>query len=247
VSDHSDVERLAPLVDAFLVGSSLMASDHIAEAARALVHGRTKLCGLTRIEDVEMAARSGATHAGLILVPGTPRAIDPGLARELAVTARSGGLKAVGVFRDEEPEALASAATAIGLDAIQLHGRESSADIAQLKRLLPDAEVWAACSVGEGVDELRGGADRQLFDTRRNGQFGGTGSAFDWSILAGRSELPNAFLAGGIGPDNAAEAARIGAYGLDVGSRIEESPGQKDAAKVEALFAALRPAARCGR
>jgi indole-3-glycerol phosphate synthase/phosphoribosylanthranilate isomerase len=244
VSDHSDVQRLSPLADAFLVGSSLMASDDIAEAARALVHGRTKLCGLTRIEDVELAARFGATHVGLVLVPGTPRAIDPALARELATAAHDLGLKAVGVFRDEEPEALARTAATIGVDAVQLHGRESDGAIAGLKRRLPDAEVWAACSV---VDAPRRAADRHLFDTRRNGQFGGTGSVFDWSVLTDRSELPNAFVAGGIGPDNAAAAARIGAYGLDVGSRIEAAPGRKDAAKVEELFAALRPTARCRR
>lgn len=247
VADHSDVQRLSPLADAFLVGSSLMAAGDIAEAARALVHGRTKLCGLTRIEDVERAARSGATHVGLVLVPGTPRAIDPALARELATAAHDLGLKAVGVFRDEEPEALARTAATIGVDAVQLHGRESDAAIAGIKRRLPDTEVWAACSVGESVDEPRRAADRHLFDTRRNGQFGGTGSTFDWSVLAGRSELPNAYLAGGIGPDNAAGAARVGAYGLDVGSRIEAAPGRKDAVKVEALFAALRPTARCGR
>jgi indole-3-glycerol phosphate synthase/phosphoribosylanthranilate isomerase len=86
-----------------------------------------------------------------------------------------------------------------------------------------------------------------LFDTRRDGQFGGTGSAFDWSVLSARSELSSAFVAGGIGADNAAAAARLGAYGLDIGSRIEAAPGRKDPAKVEALFAALRPAARCRR
>jgi indole-3-glycerol phosphate synthase/phosphoribosylanthranilate isomerase len=247
VASHADVQRLAPIADAFLVGSSLMASDDIAEAARALVHGRTKLCGLTRIEDVELAARSGATHIGLVLVPGTPRAIEPGLARELATTAHAFGMKAVGVFRNEGPQVLARTAETIGVDAVQVHGQESDAAIAEIKRRLPDADVWAACSVDDGADAPRRGADRQLFDTRRNGEFGGTGSVFDWTVLTDRSELPYAFLAGGIGPDNAAAAARIGAYGLDVGSRIEAAPGRKDAAKVEALFAALRPTARCGR
>jgi len=247
VSSYRDVQRLAPMVDAFLVGSSLMAADDIAEAARALVHGRTKLCGLTRIEDVELAARSGATHAGLILVPGTPRAIEPALARELAGATQGAELKAVGVFCDAQPDVVARTAEAIRLDVVQLHGQESEADIAAIKHSLSDAEVWAACGVGDDLDEPRRTADRHLFDTRRNGYLGGSGSVFDWSMLAGRSELRDAFLAGGIGPDNAAEAARVGAYGLDIGSRIEESPGRKDPAKVEALFAALRPTARCGR
>ena len=248
VSDHKDVQRLAPVVDAFLVGSSLMASDEIAEAARALVHGRTKLCGLTREDDVAMAARAGATHVGLVLVAGTPRAIDVTTAMNLASAARAAGLRLVGVFRNEPVEAIARAADAIGVDAVQLHGDESESEIAELRAALPGGtEIWAACAVGEGVDAPRAGADRTLFDTRRDGRFGGTGKAFDWSALNGRDELAGAFLAGGIGPDNAAGAARVGAYGLDVGSAVEAEPGRKDPTKVEALFAALRPTARCGR
>ena len=75
ISNHADVERLAPLVDAFLVGSSLMATPGIAAAARALVHGPVKICGLTRPQDVALAAAAGASYAGFILVPGTPRAV----------------------------------------------------------------------------------------------------------------------------------------------------------------------------
>ena len=73
---------------------------------------------------------------------------------------------------------------------------------------------------------------------------GGTGTPFNWSLVKGRAELPAAFLAGGIGPHNARAAARVGAYGLDVGSSVEARPGVKDEAKVAALFAALRPDAR---
>jgi indole-3-glycerol phosphate synthase/phosphoribosylanthranilate isomerase len=247
IADHKDVERLAPLADAFLVGSSLMASANIAEAARALVHGRTKICGLTRIEDVELAGRSGATHAGLILVPGTPRNLDPALAGDLAAAARHCGMKAVGVFRDRNPREVARLADALALDAVQLHGDESEADVAELKKALPSTEVWAACGVGNQAGDTRPNADRQLFDTRRSGRFGGTGVPFDWSLLTGKPELPAAFVAGGIAPRNAEAAKRIGAYGLDIGSGVEASSGRKDQAQVEALFAALRPTARCGR
>jgi indole-3-glycerol phosphate synthase/phosphoribosylanthranilate isomerase len=75
ISSRADVERLAPRVDAFLVGSSLMASSDIIGAARSLVHGSVKLCGLTRAEDVEISAQAGATHAGFIFVPGTPSVV----------------------------------------------------------------------------------------------------------------------------------------------------------------------------
>ena len=75
IGTRDDVMRLGRYADAFLVGSALMAAADIAEAARALVHGRVKLCGLTRRSDVDVAARAGATHAGFILVPESPRSV----------------------------------------------------------------------------------------------------------------------------------------------------------------------------
>ena len=242
ISSRADVERLAPRVDAFLVGSSLMASADIVEAARSLVHGRVKLCGLTRPEDLELAALSGATHAGFIFVPGTPRAVDEEQGKLLAELARRCGLKPVGVFRDAEPREVAQTAERTGLAAVQLHGRE---DAEAIRCVLPeDVELWALCGVGAGASPRRAGADRSLFDTLQNGESGGVGATFDWNLLEGRDDLPSAFLAGGIGPHNATSAAKVGAYGLDVGSSVEAAPGVKDPARVGALFAALRPASR---
>jgi indole-3-glycerol phosphate synthase/phosphoribosylanthranilate isomerase len=242
ISSRADVERLAPRVDAFLVGSSLMASSDIIGAARSLVHGSVKLCGLTRAEDVEISAQAGATHAGFIFVPDTPRAIDLTRSRELAEIARESGLKIVGVFRDAETGELVRAADELQLDAVQLHGNE---DAAAIRRALPEtAEIWALCGVGNSAASARAGADRSLFDTISYGSSGGTGRAFDWSKLDGRDDLPSAFLGGGIGPQNAKAASKVGAYGLDVGSSVEAAPGIKDAAKIEALFVALRPPAR---
>jgi indole-3-glycerol phosphate synthase/phosphoribosylanthranilate isomerase len=242
IAGRSDVTRLAPHADAFLVGSSLMAADDISEAARALVHGRVKLCGLTSEEDVALAAETGATHAGFIFVPGTPRHVSIDRAKSLAAEAKTCGLKAVGVFRDAEPAEVAKAADRLELDAVQIHGRE---DVTAVRASLAQAvEVWALCGVNGGARDARRGADRTLFDTQCSGRSGGTGLAFDWSLVEGRGDLPSAFLAGGIGPANAAAAARVGAFGLDVGSAIESAPGRKDPVKTAALFAVLRPAAR---
>ena len=245
ISSRADVERLAPYADAFLVGSALMAAPDIAEAARALVHGRVKLCGLTRIEDVALAAAGGATHAGFIMVPETLRAIARHDARALVSAARESGMKAVGVFRDALADEVVETVAVLKFDAVQLHGRESEADMFHLRDRLPaNVEIWAACGVNRSAEARRPGADRTLFDTVANGASGGTGSTFDWSLVDRREDLPTAFLAGGIDPSNARAASRVGAYGLDIGSGVEARPGIKDAARIEALFAALRPAVR---
>jgi indole-3-glycerol phosphate synthase/phosphoribosylanthranilate isomerase len=241
IATRKDVDRLASLVDAFLVGSALMSAPDTGQAARALVHGRVKLCGLTSRGDMALAAASGATHAGLIFVPGTPRAVEAAAGATLAAEAKAAGLRAVGVFRDLPMDEVARAAKDCHLDAVQLHGRESDEAIAGLREsLVAGTEIWAACPVNGAASAARSGADRSLFD---NGS-GGSGCAFDWSLIADREDLPKAFLAGGIGPANAKAASRVGAFGLDVGSGVELEPGRKDPAKVESLFAALRPVAR---
>ena len=228
VAVRADVERLGRHADAFLVGSSLMAAPDVGEAARALVFGRVKICGLTREEDVAAAAAAGATHGGIIMVPGTPRAVDACRAGVLAQAARNAGLKPVGVFRDEQLGQVAQVAQDFGLAAVQLHGSEPSAMVAELRADF-SGEIWTA-----GFEE-RGG-DRIVFDSPG----GGTGTTCDWNAVAEHPARDRAFLAGGIGPDNARAAQRTGLYGIDASSRLESAPGIKDHAKIEALFDALR-------
>ncbi|PSJ37700.1 bifunctional indole-3-glycerol-phosphate synthase TrpC/phosphoribosylanthranilate isomerase TrpF [Allosphingosinicella deserti] len=238
IESRADVERLAPHADAFLVGSSLMSAPDPRLAARALAFGRVKVCGLTDEDDAVAAAREGASFAGLIMVPGTPRAVTVERAQRIAAAS---GLPAVGVFRNEKLLQVAQAAHALGLHAVQLHGQEDAAYIRALRAHLPDAvEIWAAAAVEGDVPAARAGADRTLFDTAKNGTSGGTGSAFDWSLLAGREDLAGGILAGGLSPDTAAAAARVGAYALDVSSGVESAPGRKDAAKLHAFFEGLR-------
>lgn len=239
---RADVERLSPRVDAFLVGSSLMASDDIVFAARSLVHGPVKICGLTSVEDVMTASNAGATHTGFIFAEDSPRKLGRNAAT-ITAEPRGSGVKVVGVFRDQSHEVVATTADAFSLDAVQLHGGNEQFD--QLRAALPKGcEIWAACGVAEGAEPARAGADRTLFDTRMNGRSGGTGQPFDWNLIAGRIDLPGAFLAGGIGPANARAAHKVGAFGIDIGSAVESAPGRKDPGKLNALFDALRPQCR---
>lgn len=245
ISSRSDVDRLARLVDAFLVGSSLMRAEDPGLAARALAVGRVKVCGLTDPQDAEMAAAHGASFAGLIMVPESPRALDLIRAEPVAAAAQAAGLRLVGVFRNEKLMQVAQAASALGLDAVQLHGFEDAAYIRALRRLLPErTEIWALGAVADEVPPPRPGSDRTLFDTSVGGRSGGTGVAFDWSRVKGRPELDRGILAGGLTPANARAAAAVGAFALDVSSGVEAAPGRKDAGRMEAFFEALRPVKR---
>lgn len=235
ILSRDDVIGLSPSVDAFLVGSSLMAADDIVLAARALVFGQVKICGLTRVEDVAAAARAGATHAGFIFHPVSPRRVSVDEVRMLVGAARNAGLRSVGVFAADGIDP-AMVARDLGLDAVQIHG-EIAPD---LKSRLGAIGLIGVRSVKDGkVSPPVSGVDGILFDHRG----GGSGKPFDWGLIAGDPDLPRAFIGGGITPAKAAQAASIAA-GIDLSSGVETAPGLKDVAKIEALFAALRPASR---
>lgn len=238
IASKADIERIAPLVDGFLIGSALMRSADPPQAARKLVFGRTKLCGLNCGAD--LSAARPAAHAGFVFVPGSPRHVTADEAAPLAGMARRSGILPVGIFRDAPMRIVADIATLINLDAVQLHGGEDFDYVRVLRRELPPGcEIWTALSVGR--EALRGrGGDRILFDNAN----GGSGRTFDWSLIDGHSELPRAILAGGIGPHNAAAAQELGAYAIDVGSCVDLRPGLKSADKIDALFEALRPRSR---
>ncbi|HSQ98897.1 MAG TPA: bifunctional indole-3-glycerol-phosphate synthase TrpC/phosphoribosylanthranilate isomerase TrpF [Sphingomicrobium sp.] len=238
ISQRADIDRLAPLVDAFLIGSSLMRSPDPAQAARKLVFGRAKLCGLRCGADVR-AARPAA-FAGFVFVPGSPRHVTTDEAAPLAGIARRSGILPVGVFRDAPAGTLSDIAALLNLHAVQLHGTEDLEYIRKVRRELPSScEIWTSFSVGSGPFVGRGG-DRIVFD---NGG-GGTGRSFDWSLIQGHPDLARGLLAGGIGRHNAAAAQRLGPFAIDIGSSVDHSPGRKSPKKIGAMFESLRPPAR---
>ena len=244
IDNRRDVERLAPHADAFHVGSSLMRAPDPGRAARELAYGRVKVCGLTRPQDAEAAA-VGASHAGLIFVPQSPRAVTRAEAKPVLEVAREQGLETVGVFRNEKLMEVAQTARALELNAVQLHGAEDAGYIAGLRNLIgPGTEIWAASAVGASGPGRRYGADRTLFDTEANGRSGGTGVPFDWARLDDPAAVQTGILAGGLNPANAQAASRIGAWALDVNSGVEDAPGHKNPDKLSAFFEALRVPSR---
>ena len=238
ISTRGDVDRLRSLVDGFLIGSSLMRSVEPAQAARELIFGRAKMCGLNCGADLR-AARPAA-YAGFVFVPGSPRHVTADEAAPLVGIAHRSGIRPVGVFRDAPLGTVGDLATLLNLHAVQLHGGEDVEYVSALRRDLPSScEIWTAISVGRAPLASRGG-DRLVFDN----ESGGSGRSFDWALVESHPELPRAILAGGIGPDNARAAQRLGAFAIDVGSSVDERPGRKSPEKIAALFDTLRPSSR---
>ena len=209
---------------------------------------RIKICGLTTPETLEAAIAARADYFGLMFYPPSPRFAAPEVARELGARA-AGRIGRVGVFVDADDALLADSVAAAGLDALQLHGAESPAHVAQLRTRF-GLPVWKVLSIASAedvarADAYRGAADLILFDakTPKGGLQGGMGLKFDWSLLgAWKGSFPWG-LAGGLSPDNVAEAVRLtGAPLVDTSSGVESAPGIKDAARIAEFCAAARRA-----
>lgn len=203
---------------------------------------RVKICGVTRLEDALAAARLGADALGFNFWPGSKRYIPPAEAR--AIVRRLPPLvAAVGVFVDPSREEVLRAAEASGIGAVQLHGDEPP----ELCRDLPLPVLKAIRVEGPAsLDRLRDYDAVQgfLLDSAGPG-FGGSGRTFDWTLAAKAARAHAIVLAGGLGPDNVAEAIRaVRPWGVDVASGVESAPGVKDIGKTRAFLERAREAAR---
>jgi phosphoribosylanthranilate isomerase len=193
-----------------------------------------KVCGITNAEDALFAVAMGADAIGLIFAEGSPRRVTPDTARDI-VRELPPGTVAVGVFRDEHPDRIAEIVEHARLRGVQLHGHETPPEAAVVRRHVPF--LVKAFSVDDPalarVDDFA--VDAVLLDSTTPG----SGVAFDWELarpyVAGRRVI----LAGGLGPDNVAEAVeRVRPWGVDVASGVEASPGRKDPVKVRRFIAA---------
>ena len=205
---------------------------------------RVKICGVTNMDDAAEAVRLGAWAVGLIHFEGSPRCVEPGAAAEIAAAFRR-KCEVVGVFVNPELEEVDKAVEDAGLTMVQLNGNEGPSFCAEVARR-SGVRVIKAIHVASAADVHAAAAfrtDFHLFDRRADGQWGGTGQSFDWELLRGhRSEIP-AILAGGLRPDNVAEAVAVThPYAVDVASGVEAEPGRKDHAAMAAFFEAAQPA-----
>lgn len=198
-----------------------------------------KVCGLTRREDVARCAELGVDVIGLNFWPGTPRCVD--IDRAQAILEGWTG-EVVAVFVDPTAERVAEVRERTGIRWVQLHGDESPAFLASLQ---PNAyKAVGVADAGDVEAARRFGGEHLLLDARVPGAMpGGTGHAFDWALAEAIARERRLTLAGGLNPANVAEAIeRVRPFRVDVASGVEEGPGLKSAARLEAFVAAVRDA-----
>ena len=212
---------------------------------------RVKICGLTRREDAELAAASGAHFGGVILARGGRRSISP----DQAATVFEGTpLTRVGVFVDAPLDSLRVAAERAKLQVIQLHGDESPESAAEL-RAKGRWQIWKALRPRSaedflaGLDRYHDSVDGLLLDGWSPDAPGGTGSRFPWEEIAEHRKAVNGTrtfaVAGGLKPGNVARAIHLLRPDIvDVSSGVEDAPGIKNPSIVADFMAAVRAARR---
>ena len=195
---------------------------------------RVKICGITRVEDALAATALGANYLGFVFVRESPRYIDPVMVRNITTalsTEAAPPHSRVGVFRNASREEILRTIDVAQLDVIQIHGNFVDVDF-------PTIHAFTVQGAAQGsLPNIKTRADYVLFETG-----GGTGKTFDWSLLASYPRVKPFFLAGGLTPENVAEAiAKTNPYAIDLASGVESSPGSKDRGTLKALFEAIQP------
>jgi phosphoribosylanthranilate isomerase len=204
---------------------------------------KVKICGITNWTDARRAVEAGAQFLGFNFYRPSPRYIQVAAARRI-IRRLPDGIAAVGVFVNESEANMLAIARRVGLDYLQLHGDEPPEQVARLKR---EIAVIKAIRVRDSFRPKQldsfGRASAILldgFDARRHG---GTGRTFNWNLARGSNGSRRIFLAGGLTPENVAEAIRVARpYAVDVCSGVEARPGRKDPARIVALMWAVKAA-----
>jgi phosphoribosylanthranilate isomerase len=192
-----------------------------------------KICGVTSVSDGLMSAEAGADAIGLNFYPRSSRRVSLEVAHDL-VKQLPKNVLTVGVFVDASYDEIAHVQAKVGFRCIQLHGDESPE---LLERFLPHAYKALRVKGAEVVKEAaRFGGEHVLLDAYVPGEPGGTGATFDWRIAAELARTRHVTLAGGLNPENVAQAvAAVKPFCVDVASGVESAPGKKDRAKVRAF------------
>jgi phosphoribosylanthranilate isomerase len=203
---------------------------------------KVKICGITSAEDARVVVEAGADALGFIFYRKSPRYIEPTLARQIIMNLPPLVIP-VGVFVNEEPQAVRNIMDDCGLAFAQLHGNETATYCQELGRPVLKALRVKDRSAFLALAEYRGRAGVRGFvlDAFSDQAYGGTGQVTDWAVAAEAAKAANILLAGGLTPDNVGEAIQaVQPYGVDVSSGVEREPGKKDHEKVRAFIRAAK-------
>ena len=200
---------------------------------------KIKICGITNLEDALLAAELGADALGFIFYPKSPRKVAPETAREI-IAQLPPFVASVGVFVDEAATVVQELVARVGLDWVQLHGQESPEYCRNLgRRVIKGFRIKDENSLME-LEPYRDAVQAFLLDTYKKGQVGGTGTTFDWRLALEAKQYGQIILAGGLTPENVAQAiAAARPQAVDAASGTEAAPGRKDPAKLRAFFRAV--------
>ncbi len=215
-----------------------------------MVETRVKICGITQALQAQEILQLGADALGFICVPQSPRFIPPEKIRAIiqslsSQTWQGHRLKTIGVFANASFSEMQRTLDISLINGIQLHGDESIETCQRLKQDYPTLELIKAFRIKEAKTLTQAQCytptiDTFLFDAYHPTEFGGTGETWDWSSLKEYTFQKPWFLAGGLNASNVLEAiAQVQPPGIDLSSGVESTPGQKDLAKVKALFCTL--------
>jgi phosphoribosylanthranilate isomerase len=198
-----------------------------------------KICGITRLEDARFAVECGANALGFVFWPASPRSIDPGRAQAIAA-ALPPFVTPVGVFVNQPADYVNAVAAAVGLGVVQLHGDEGVEFAASVNR--PVLKAMTLASDDTAFDRWPS-ETMVLLDAHDPVRRGGTGRTIDWTRAASVAARRPIVLAGGLNPDNVADAIeRVRPFGIDVSSGVEAAPGVKDHGRLRRLFDSIRNA-----
>ena len=192
---------------------------------------RVKICGITNLEDALSAVEAGADALGFVFYAASPRHIFPEQATRI-ISQLPPFVQTVGLFVNEELNTVNEVADLCRLDLVQLHGDESADYCQQISRRVLKAFRVRSLTCLDPIKDYR--VAGYLLDTFSPSFYGGTGTSFNWEIATEAVKRhQRIILAGGLTPDNVAEAIRqVGPYGVDVSSGVEAGPGKKDRDKV---------------
>jgi phosphoribosylanthranilate isomerase len=198
-----------------------------------------KICGITNEEDALLAVALGADALGFVFAPGSPRMVTPDEAKSIVKRLPYDEVLTVGVFRDERPQRVTEVVNKVGLKAAQLHGREPHDEVVYVRQRVQ--YVIQAFTAGDPALEMaaQGPADVVLIDAPTPG----SGRTFDWVQVQGALEGARLLLAGGLTPENVADAIfYVQPWGVDVSTGVETAPGsgRKDPRKLRRFIKAAR-------